>query len=58
MNRIVPLILAVALFMEQMDSTVIATALPAIANDLHVGPITLKLSEPSVSVSAVVIFDR
>nr|WP_316652607.1 MFS transporter [uncultured Gellertiella sp.] len=44
MNRIVPLILAVALFMEQMDSTVIATALPAIARDLHVGPITLKLA--------------
>ena len=34
MNRIIPLILAVALFMEQMDSTVIATALPAIAKDL------------------------
>lgn len=31
MNRIIPLILAVALFMEQMDSTVIATSLPAIA---------------------------
>ena len=44
MNRIVPLILAVALFMEQMDSTVIATALPAIAEDLGVGPITLKLA--------------
>lgn len=44
MNRIVPLILAVALFMEQMDSTVIATALPAIAADLNVGPITLKLA--------------
>ncbi|MGF0537186.1 MFS transporter [Agrobacterium sp. ES01] len=44
MNRIVPLILAVALFMEQMDSTVIATALPAIAADLQVGPITLKLA--------------
>ena len=44
MNRIVPLILAVALFMEQMDSTVIATALPAIAADLGVGPITLKLA--------------
>ncbi|TCL75765.1 DHA2 family efflux MFS transporter permease subunit [Rhizobium sp. BK251] len=44
MNRIVPLILAVALFMEQMDSTVISTALPAIATDLHVGPITLKLA--------------
>lgn len=44
MNRVVPLILAVALFMEQMDSTVISTALPAIAADLHVGPITLKLA--------------
>jgi EmrB/QacA subfamily drug resistance transporter len=44
MNRIIPLILAVALFMEQMDSTVISTALPAIAADLSVGPITLKLA--------------
>lgn len=44
MARIVPLILAVALFMEQMDSTVIATSLPAIAADLGVGPITLKLA--------------
>ncbi|WP_353806961.1 hypothetical protein, partial [Mesorhizobium sp.] len=31
MNRTIPLILAVALFMENMDSTVIATSLPAIA---------------------------
>ena len=44
MNRIVPLILAVALFMENMDSTVISTALPTIAADLGVGPITLKLA--------------
>ncbi|HEV7307085.1 DHA2 family efflux MFS transporter permease subunit [Ensifer sp.] len=44
MNRIVPMILAVALFMEQMDSTVIATSLPAIARDIGVGPITLKLA--------------
>ena len=34
MHRIVPLIVAVALFMENMDSTIIATALPAIAADL------------------------
>jgi len=54
MNRIVPLILAVALFMEQMDSTVIATALPAIANDLHVNPITLKLALTSYMVSLAV----
>ncbi|PZM11923.1 DHA2 family efflux MFS transporter permease subunit [Rhizobium tubonense] len=54
MNRIVPLILAVALFMEQMDSTVIATALPAIAADLHVGPITLKLALTSYMVALAV----
>jgi Arabinose efflux permease len=54
MNRIVPLILAVALFMEQMDSTVIATALPAIAADLHVGPITLKLALTSYMVALAI----
>ncbi|WP_242220838.1 DHA2 family efflux MFS transporter permease subunit [Shinella zoogloeoides] len=51
MNRIVPLILAVALFMEQMDSTVISTSLPAIAADLGVGPITLKLALTAYMVS-------
>ncbi|WP_454848303.1 DHA2 family efflux MFS transporter permease subunit [Rhizobium binxianense] len=54
MNRIVPLILAVALFMEQMDSTVISTALPAIAADLNVGPITLKLALTSYMVALAV----
>ena len=54
MNRIVPLILAVALFMEQMDSTVIATALPAIAMDLGVGPITLKLALTSYMVALAI----
>jgi len=38
------LIVASALFMEQVDSTVIATALPAIAIDLGVDPIALKLA--------------
>src|SRR6187549_2175896 len=42
--RIVPLILAVALFMENMDSTVIATSLPAIAADIGTSPIALKLA--------------
>jgi len=54
MNRVVPLILAVALFMEQMDSTVIATALPAIAADLNVGPITLKLALTSYMVALAI----
>jgi EmrB/QacA subfamily drug resistance transporter len=42
--RATPLILAVALFMEQMDSTVIATSLPAIAADIGTEPIALKLA--------------
>ncbi|MGZ8417226.1 MAG: DHA2 family efflux MFS transporter permease subunit [Methyloceanibacter sp.] len=40
----VTLIVAVALFMETMDSTVIATSLPAIAADLGEDPIALKLA--------------
>lgn len=44
LNRTVPLILAVALFMENMDSTVIATSLPAIATDIGTSPIALKLA--------------
>lgn len=46
-----PLILAVALFMEQMDSTVIATSLPAIAADLGTSPVTLKLALTSYLVA-------
>ena len=54
MNRMIPLILAVSLFMEHMDSTVIATALPTIANDLAVSPITLKLALTSYMVSLAI----
>jgi EmrB/QacA subfamily drug resistance transporter len=43
-ERLVPFIVAVALFMENMDSTVIATALPAIAADIGTSPIELKLA--------------
>ena len=46
MNRtmLVPMVVAAALFMENMDSTVIATSLPAIASDLGQNPVTLKLA--------------
>jgi EmrB/QacA subfamily drug resistance transporter len=43
-SRITPLILATALFMENMDSTVIATSLAAIAADIGTNPISLKLA--------------
>ena len=44
MSRTTPLILATALFMENMDSTVIATSLAAIAADIGTEPISLKLA--------------
>jgi EmrB/QacA subfamily drug resistance transporter len=44
LSRITPLILATALFMENMDSTVIATSLAAIAADIGTDPISLKLA--------------
>ena len=53
-KRIVPLIGAVALFMENMDSTVIATSLPAIAADLGTSPLTLKLAVTSYLLSLAV----
>jgi EmrB/QacA subfamily drug resistance transporter len=43
-ERLVPLIVAVALFMENLDSTVIATSLPAIARDIGTNPLALKLA--------------
>ncbi len=41
---LVPLIVACALFMENLDATVLSTALPAIARDFHESPIQLKLA--------------
>jgi len=54
LNRTLPLILAVALFMEQMDSTVISTSLPAIAADIGTNPVTLKLALTSYLVALTI----
>ena len=40
----VPLIVATALFMANLDATVLSTSLPAIARDLGLNPIHLKLA--------------
>ena len=52
--RIIPLVVATALFMENMDSTILATALPTIAKDLGVDPISLKLAVTSYLVGLAV----
>ena len=53
-DRIVPLIVAVALLMENLDSTVIATALPAIAADIGTNPLALKLAITSYLLSLAI----
>ena len=53
-ERLIPLIVATALFMENMDSTVIATSLPAIAVDIDANPLTLKLAITSYLLSLAV----
>ena len=53
-QRVIPLIVATALFMENMDSTVIATSLPAIAADIGSSPLTLKLAITSYLLSLAV----
>ena len=49
-----PLIVAIALFMENMDSTVIATSLPAIARALGTNPLALKLAVTSYLLSLAI----
>jgi EmrB/QacA subfamily drug resistance transporter len=52
--NVTPLIIATALFMEQLDGTVLATALPAMATDLHEDPVALKLALTSYMLSLAV----
>jgi len=53
-KMLLPLIVACALFIENMDSTVIATSLPAIASDLHVEAIALKLALTTYLISLAI----
>ena len=54
-NRtLVLLVVACALFMENLDSTVLSTALPAIAADFGEDPIRLKLALTSYLISLAV----
>src|SRR5215207_5001817 len=53
-SLLLPLIVSCALFIEQVDSTVLSTSLPLIARDLGVDPIALKLALTSYLVSLAV----
>lgn len=51
---LIPLVVACALFMENMDSSAIGTALPAIARDLGEDPVILKLALTSYLLSLAI----
>jgi EmrB/QacA subfamily drug resistance transporter len=53
-NQLVPLIVASALFIENMDNALLSTALPTIAADLKVDPLSLKLALTSYLISLAV----
>ena len=53
-KRYLPWVVAVALFMEQLDSTIINTAIPAMAESLRVTPLSLKAVVTSYILSLAV----
>ena len=53
-KRYLPWVVACALFMEQLDSTIINTAVPAMAASLHVAPLSLKAVVTSYILSLAV----
>ncbi len=54
MSRTIPLIVACALFMENLDSTIIATALPSIARSLQEDPLHLSMAITSYLLSLAI----
>ena len=44
LKLIIPSIIAIAFLMEQLDSTIITTAIPAIAQSLDITPVRLNLA--------------
>jgi len=53
-KRYLPWVVAAALFMEQLDSTIVNTAVPAMAESLNVAPLSLKAVVASYILSLAV----
>jgi EmrB/QacA subfamily drug resistance transporter len=53
-KRILPWLVAVALFMESLDTTILNTAVPAISEALKVGPLSMKAVLASYTLSLAV----
>src|ERR1700678_4447391 len=53
-RRLLPWLVAVALFMESLDTTILNTAVPAVAAALHVAPLSMKSVLASYTLSLAV----
>src|SRR3954469_2082086 len=53
-RRYLPWLVAVALFMENLDATIVNTAVPTMAASLHVAPLSLKAVLTSYTLSLAV----
>jgi EmrB/QacA subfamily drug resistance transporter len=53
-GRLLPWLVAVALFMESLDTTILNTAVPAIAGALHVAPLSMKSVLASYTLSLAI----
>src|SRR5580693_4443718 len=53
-KRLLPWLVAVAFFMESLDTTILNTAVPTISASLHVGPLSMKAVLASYTLSLAV----
>ena len=53
-KRLLPWLVAVAFFMESLDTTILNTAVPAVATALHVAPLSMKAVLTSYTLSLAV----
>src|SRR5471030_2954400 len=53
-KRLLPWLVAVAFFMQSLDTTILNTAIPAVAEALHVAPLSMKAVLTSYTLSLAV----
>jgi len=53
-KRLLPWLVAVAFFMESLDTTILNTAVPTIADALHIAPLSMKAALTSYTISLAV----
>ena len=53
-KRMLPWLVAVAFFMESLDTTILNTAVPTIAAALHIAPLSMKAALTSYTLSLAV----